>query len=192
MYNIEKRRKLRLLIFPIIICTVYNLWKYILCAHFSLKNFACYFFSFSDTKWILNHSEGKLPKMMAAHRRLDEISWVLTVELISMRCWNSQNKMWFDGFSSNSRPKKWEIFIKGLVALCHSFLYFIIFILTIILSSLNLHHSPGPVFLYLRRSFAQQEKNLYGVLSWEIELGPALQQADALPIELSRTPTLNA
>jgi hypothetical protein len=65
------------------------------------------------------------------------------------------------------------------------FLIFIIFnnhSHSTIIHSFIIHHSPRPVFLY-----PQQEKNLHEVPSPRIELGPALQQADALPTEPRRT-----
>jgi hypothetical protein len=55
-----------------------------------------------------------------------------------------------------------------------------------IIHSFILHHSPKPVFLYPHRFFAQQEKPPWGAEP-RIKLGPALQQADALPNELRRT-----
>jgi hypothetical protein len=51
-----------------------------------------------------------------------------------------------------------------------------------IIHSFILHHFPRPVFLYLHRFSDQQEKPLWGA-NPRIELGPAIQQADALPIE---------
>ncbi len=59
---------------------------------------------------------------------------------------------------------KWSI-IKGLVALCQSFLTFIIFNIhsyNTIIHSFILHHFPRPVFLYLHRFSYQQEKPLRG------------------------------
>ncbi len=78
---------------------------------------------------------------------------------------------------------KWSI-IKGLVALCHSFLTFIIFNIhsyNTVIHSFILHH-----FLYLHRFSDQQEKPLWGA-NPRIELGPAIQQADALLIEPRHT-----
>jgi len=49
-----------------------------------------------------------------------------------------------------------------------------------------LYHSPRPIFLYPHRVFAQQEEPPWGAEP-RFELGPALQQADALPTELRRT-----
>jgi hypothetical protein len=50
-----------------------------------------------------------------------------------------------------------------------------------------LHHLPRPVFLYPHRFSAQQEKPPQGAAEPRIELGPALQQADALRTELRYT-----
>ncbi len=86
-----------------------------------------------------------------------------------------------------SPPKyKWSI-IKGLVALCQSFLIFIIFNIhsyNTIIHSFILHHFPRPVFLYLHRFSDQQEKPLWGA-NPRIELEPAMQQADPLPLSLA-------
>ncbi len=79
--------------------------------------------------------------------------------------------------------------VKGLVASCHSFLTFIIFNIhsyNTIIHSFILHHLPRPVFLYLHHFSDQQEKPLW-VANPRIELGPAIQQADALPIEPCHT-----
>ncbi len=78
---------------------------------------------------------------------------------------------------------KWSI-IKGLVALCQSFLTFIIYNIhsyNTIIHSFILHHFPRPVFLYLHRFSDQQEKPLWGA-NPRIELRPAIQQADPLPL----------
>jgi hypothetical protein len=70
------------------------------------------------------------------------------------------------------------LFLKLIIIFEHSFIQYnhIPFIL---------HHSPRPVLLNPHRVFAQQ-----GEPPWDaeprFELGPALQQADALPTELRR------
>jgi len=55
-----------------------------------------------------------------------------------------------------------------------------------IVHSFILDHLPRPVFLYLHRFSAQQQKPPLGAEP-RIELGPALQLADSLPAELRRT-----
>ncbi len=68
------------------------------------------------------------------------------------------------------------------------FLIFIIFnnhSRSAIIHSLILRQSPRPVFLYPHLISAQQEKHPWCAKP-RIELGPALQQADALPSELRR------
>jgi hypothetical protein len=52
---------------------------------------------------------------------------------------------------------------------------------TTIIHSFILHHFPRPVFLYLHHFSDQQEKPLWGA-NPRIELGPAMQQADPLPL----------
>jgi hypothetical protein len=71
----------------------------------------------------------------------------------------------------------------------HFFLTFIIFnihLYSTIIHSFILHHLPWPVFLYLHRFSDQQEKPPWGA-NPRIELRPAIQQADALPIEPCHT-----
>jgi hypothetical protein len=55
-----------------------------------------------------------------------------------------------------------------------------------IIPSFILHHFPKHIFLDPHRFYAQQEKPSWGAEP-RFELGPALQQADALPTLLRRT-----
>ena len=75
------------------------------------------------------------------------------------------------------------------MALCHFLKTFIIFNIhsyNTIIHSFILHHLPTPVFLYLHRFSAQQEKPPWGA-GPGIKLGPVAQQADKLPFEPLRT-----
>ncbi len=77
---------------------------------------------------------------------------------------------------------------KGLVAGCHSYRLFFIFFIFIQSHSYNTfirHHSPGSLSMS-SSLVAQWEKPPCGA-ELRIELGPALQQADALPTEPRRT-----
>ncbi len=76
---------------------------------------------------------------------------------------------------------------KGLVAVCHSFCLFLYFNIHTVQSSNHIHtiHSPRP-FSISSSLVAQWERPPCGAEPG-IELGPAFQQADALPTEPRRT-----
>ncbi len=63
-----------------------------------------------------------------------------------------------------------------------TFIIFNIHSYNTIIHSFILHHLPRPVFLYLHRFSAQQEKPPWGAEPG-IKLGPAAQQTDKLPFE---------
>jgi hypothetical protein len=79
-------------------------------------------------------------------------------------------------------------YFKGLVAVCHSFCLFLYFITFI------QYNHPITFIQYIRRGLSPSPHR--SVAQWErppcgaepgIELGPAFQQADALPTEPRRT-----
>jgi hypothetical protein len=67
----------------------------------------------------------------------------------------------------------------GIMPLFLTFIIFNILSYKTVLHSFILRHLPRPVLLYLHRFSAQQEKPPQGAAEPRIELGPALQQADA-------------